>query len=142
MLVLPEDSTDAEILDAVRVFVELLAKEKYAEAYEKFLPTSDRELTPEIVKALIEGYGFAEPVENNDEPPLRVTSLNQMTESEPKDRQQVEWFDYHTERNAHVLGMAHYDLPLNGQWSDLTAIFDIIKVEGGIALSLYDIHVL
>ena len=142
MLVLLEDSTNAEILDAVRVFVELLAEEKYADAYEQFLPAPDRELTPEVIKALIEGYGYAEPVEGSDEPPLRVTSLSQMTEPEPKDRQQVEWFDFHTERNAHVLGTAHYDLPLNGEWSDLTAIFDIIKVEGGVALSLYDIHVL
>lgn len=142
MLVLSEDLIDAEILDAVRVFAELLAEEKYADAYENFLPASDRELTPEVIKALIEGCGYAEPIEDNDEPPLRVTSLRQMTEPEPKDRQQVEWFDYHIERDAHVLGMAHYDLPLNGKWSDLTAIFDIIKVEGGIALSLYDIHVL
>lgn len=142
MLVLSEDSTDAEILDAVRAFVELLAEEKYSDAYEQFLPASDRELTPEVIKALIEGYGYAEPVEDNDEPPLRVTSLSQMKESEPKDRQQIEWFGFHTARDPRILGAAYYDLPINGEWSDLTAIFDIIKVEGGIALSLDDIHVL
>ena len=142
MLVLPENSTDTEILDAVRAFVELLAEENYVAAYEHFLPEPDRELTPKVIKALIEGYGYAEPVEGNDEPPLQVTSLSQMTEPEPKDRQQVEWFGFHAARDPRILGMAHYDLPLNGEWSDLTAIFDITKVEGGIALSLDDIHVL
>jgi hypothetical protein len=139
MLVLSKDSTDDEILNAIRHFVELLAEEKYSEVYEKFLPAPDRQLTPEVIKALIEGYGFAEPVEENDEPPLHVTSLCQMTEPEPKGRQQVDWFSAKDER---ILGGAYYDLPLNGEWSDLTAIFDIIKVPDGIALSLDDIHVL
>ena len=142
MLVLSADSTDAEILDAVRAFVELLAERKYVEAYEMFLPAPDRELTPEIIKALVEGYGFAEPLKKQDEPLFRVTSVISMTQLEPKARQQIEWFEYHAERDANVLGMAHYDLPLNNEWSDLTAIFEIIKVEGGLALSLSDIHVL
>ena len=91
---------------------------------------------------LIEGYGYAEPVEDNDKPPLRVTSLSQMKEPKPKDRRQIEWFGFHTARNPPILGAAYYDLPLNGEQNDLTAIFDIIKVEGGIALSLEEIHVL
>lgn len=139
MLVLSKDSTDDEIIDAVRAFVELLAEEKYSEAYEKFLPAPDQQLTLEVIKSLIEGYGFAEPVEENDEPPLRVTSLREMTEPEPTGRQQIDWFSAKDDR---ILGAVHYDLPINGEWSDLTAIFDIIKAQDGIALSLYDIHVL
>jgi hypothetical protein len=35
-----------------------------------------------------------------------------------------------------------YDLPLNGEWSDLTAIFHLMRVESGWAYSLWDLHVL
>lgn len=82
MLVLARDSTDAQILDAVRMFVELLAAEKYVEASELVFPSPFREWTPELIKALIEGYGYEEPVEGNDEPPLRVSSLKQMIQPE------------------------------------------------------------
>jgi hypothetical protein len=39
-------------------------------------------------------------------------------------------------------GSVELDLPLNGEWSDLTALFEFGPVDGGIALSLYDLHVL
>ena len=35
-----------------------------------------------------------------------------------------------------------HDLPLNGQWSDLTAQFEFIKRPNGFAVILHDIHVL
>lgn len=35
-----------------------------------------------------------------------------------------------------------YDLPLNGEWSDLTAIFSFKSKDGGFAFYLDDIHVL
>lgn len=105
-------------------------------------PSAFREWTPELVKALIEGYGYEEPVEGNDEPPLRVTSLKQMTEPELEQRHQVGWLDVESKETLRILGDVHYDLPIENEWSDLTAIFDIVEVEGGLALSLYDIHVL
>lgn len=38
--------------------------------------------------------------------------------------------------------MIEFDLPLDGEWSDLTAIFDLIDVGGGWAFALQDLHVL
>lgn len=35
-----------------------------------------------------------------------------------------------------------YDLPLNGEWSDLTAQFEFHKRSGGYAVVLHDLHVL
>lgn len=35
-----------------------------------------------------------------------------------------------------------YDIPLNGEWSDLTAQFEFRKRENGYAFVLHDIHVL
>jgi hypothetical protein len=40
------------------------------------------------------------------------------------------------------LGHAHYDLPLNGAWSDVTATFDILDTPDGLALALNDVHVM
>jgi hypothetical protein len=39
-------------------------------------------------------------------------------------------------------GTVELDLPLNGEWSDLTAHLEFQPVETGIGLSLYDLHVL
>lgn len=135
MVILSKDSLEIDVINFVRKFVNLLAEEKYVEAFEMTYNNLEREMSPDLIKALIEGYGFAEPVENNTEPPLRVTHLSKMNVPEPK--HQIDW--YKSERE---IGAVHYDLPLNGEWSDLTAIFDIYNVENGIALSLYDIHVL
>jgi hypothetical protein len=37
---------------------------------------------------------------------------------------------------------AHYDLPLKGAWSDVTAKFDILDTPEGLVLALDDSHVL
>ena len=35
-----------------------------------------------------------------------------------------------------------YDIPINGEWSDLTAQFEFYKKENGYSFLLHDIHVL
>jgi hypothetical protein len=35
-----------------------------------------------------------------------------------------------------------HDVPLNGEWSDLTAQFEFVKRPGGYAVVLHDLHVL
>lgn len=41
------------------------------------------------------------------------------------------------------LGDVHYDLPLNGSWSDLTAVFTLsLTDDGALTLVLDEIHVL
>ncbi len=35
-----------------------------------------------------------------------------------------------------------YDVPLNGEWSDLTALFQFRQRQGGLAAVLHDLHVL
>ena len=41
-----------------------------------------------------------------------------------------------------VVGSIRFDLPLDGEWSDLTATFDIVEEEGGLVLRLDDVHVM
>lgn len=37
--------------------------------------------------------------------------------------------------------MIDFDLPLNGEWSDLTAQFEVVAVSNGWTLLLRDLHV-
>jgi hypothetical protein len=41
-----------------------------------------------------------------------------------------------------LLGHARYDLPLDGAWSDVTAMFEILDLPEGAVLGLDDVHVL
>ena len=41
-----------------------------------------------------------------------------------------------------IVGSVEFDLPIDGEWSDLTAIFTLSEVEGSLVLSLEDLHVL
>ena len=50
---------------------------------------------------------------------------------------------YFCEKNRHnFVGHVDFDLPLNGEWSDVTATFNIREVEDAWVLCLEDIHVL
>ena len=40
-----------------------------------------------------------------------------------------------------AIGQVWFDLPLDGEWSDLTATFEIQRAVGGVQLVLNDIHV-
>jgi hypothetical protein len=40
------------------------------------------------------------------------------------------------------LPLIDFDVPLDGEWSDLTAQLEVIAVPDGWALFLYDLHVL
>ena len=136
MIVLPKDATDEDIINVVRDFVNLLAKERYVEAFEMMYRNSKDEMSPELIKRLIEGYGFDESVKDV----FRVASLEKMKNQEPEF--QIDWLESVKGEKPRDIGTIHYDLPINGEWSDLTAIFDVYELENGIALSLYDIHVL
>jgi len=136
MIVLPKDATDEDIINVVRDFVNLLAKERYVEAFEMMYRNSKDEMSPELIKRLIEGYGFDESVKDV----FRVTSLEEMKNQEPEF--QIDWLESVKGEKPREIGIIHYDLPINGEWSDLTAIFDVYELENGIALSLYDIHIL
>ncbi|MDQ3683981.1 MAG: hypothetical protein M3430_00060 [Acidobacteriota bacterium] len=143
MLVLPRNSTDADIFKAVRAFVELLAQDRYVEAYEMAHHEPEREWTPALMKSVVLGYGLVDEVfkfEDGTNP--QVTSPKDVQEPELEQRHEVTWLDKSPINFPSFVGYVHYDLPLNGEWSDLTLMFDILEAEGGLVLSLDNIHVL
>lgn len=57
MKTLPLDATDDAILAAVREWVNLLAAERYQEAYDYLHPGSAPDWSPQLIQTLIHNYG-------------------------------------------------------------------------------------
>lgn len=96
--------------------------------------------TAELLATVIRNYGFIEPLASGRT--FAVTPIESALGEGP--RFDVTWFDAGGERrpdDARV-GFAHYDLPLNDEWSDVTASFDIVDSADGLVLSLDDVHVM
>jgi len=131
MIHLPKEATDADILAAVRYWVDLLAADRYEEAHAMMLP--DGRWTPDLMRTVVRHYGFIEP--RRDGRTFTVSPISQAAGGRTKPCQDIERF-------ADGGGIIHFDLPLNGEWSDVTAIIEIKELREGLALRLADIHVL
>ena len=145
MKTLSIQASDNAIKNLIVEWAELLAKEKYTEAFNMF-PHSAKEnqWSPEELKKCILNYGSPEQLE--DSPPCKVTSLRSRNDfdkifngSIDVDRENM--FDLDPER---YLGMVHFDdIPLDGDLSDLTARFHIMKINNDkLTLEFLDIHVM
>ena len=123
MKTLPGDATDDQIIEFVTQWVELLADERYAEALALVAPAPDPayRLTPEQLETLIRNYGSFEPMADGST--FRVTSP-----SEAQGKQYVDGVHRFDEPRVAdgAIGHLDYDLPLNGEWSDLTAQFSLV----------------
>jgi hypothetical protein len=130
---LPLTATDEDLLAAVNEWVGLLAEGRYADAYQWLHhPEPPRWPSPEVMATVIRNYGFIEP--RPDGRTFTVTPIGTAT----GDRYDAEVTRY----DSGTRGDVHFDLPLNGWWSDVTAILDFSVHEGTFVFELDDIHVL
>lgn len=140
---LPINATPQIILEAVEQWIALLVKEDYQAAYEFTEQDEKNEWTHELIKAVICGYGLPEPHPNGKI--YKITAINKAKLVDRNKRyQDVNYFEQpldYTEKKAQIIGNVIYDLPLNGEWSDLSATFYILKKEEYITLELDEIHV-
>lgn len=139
MIRLNPDAVDEEILAAVEAWTELLAAGRFDDAFAQTLHRQDVGWTPELMRTVIANYGSVVPYE--DGRTFHVTSPAHL----PRDHGfffGVERYDDDPNRPQEYVGAAMYTLPLNGEWSDLTALFDLVLVDGLLHLSLDDLHVL
>jgi hypothetical protein len=137
---LSRNASDEDILDGVREWVALLAEERYAEAHAFIAYGADlaQHWTPTLLMTVIRNCGSVEA--RSDGRTFRVTPLADATGG-PTPCHDVHRFDA-DDRDEHYLGIVWFDLPLNGEWSDLTATFDLAIDGGEIVLELDDIHVM
>jgi hypothetical protein len=135
VIVVPRDSTHDEILDIVRGWVDELAHQNYVGVF----------------KALGYALGFGESgdacirrqIENYRSPQLYpgitkfiVTDWRTAKGGNPIPMQCVTFYEPNDQR---LVGAVAFDLPLNGQWSDLCADFVFFETSEGYILSLEEI---
>jgi hypothetical protein len=139
VFVFPTRPSDIEVLALAERWVQELSVGG-AEAAMALLDTSDTpEWTPQHVSSIVAGYGAPVQLGRSTS---RVTSPRSAAVAGLQPRHSVHWFPPHPGRDARLEASVSYDLPINGSWSDLTALFWVKRVPAGYALELEDIHVL
>ena len=143
MIKLSADATDAEILAACREWAELVASGQLDDALEMLhVPErydASQHWTAESLAEYVGNYGSWDAWPDGRTWKLTSIATARVPADRPnfKPRADVIRLDI-----DHRSGSAELDLPLNGEWSDLTAQFEFEPVGGGTGLSLYDLHVL
>jgi hypothetical protein len=84
-----------------------------------------------LLRTVVTNYGSVEPT--RDGTTYRVTPLG-TARGGPVPRHRVD-------RDGDRIRV-WFDLPLNGEWSDLTATFDVVRRDQGLSLVLDDVHVM
>jgi hypothetical protein len=91
--------------------------------------------SPTLIRQVIEGYGFPE---KHPAGPFRVTPL---ADAKAGSRPRHEIKRYENAAPNGPIAEAWFDLPLNGEWSDLTATLAVYAVGRDLVLCLNEIHV-
>lgn len=128
-------ANDEEILGAVEAWIDDLARGDYASAFARTRHDPYYQWTPRLIESVINGYGLPEPHRSGVR--FVVTSRAQ---ADSKGRPYYRVVDRDIARGAAVAEV-WYDLPLNGEWSDLTATFRLQRDGVHLNLVLQEIHV-
>jgi hypothetical protein len=132
--VLPADATDETVLAAVAKWINLLAADD-AEAAVAFLHhgqfANPMATSPDALRSWLARYEPGPPLRPG---PPRVTPVE--TAGGPFEPRQEVWRD-----EAGNVVSVDYSIPVNGEWSELVAFFDLVRVPEGAALLLRDIYV-
>jgi hypothetical protein len=130
---LTQNPSDEEILQFVEAWIDDLARGDYATAFRRTEHDPYYEWTPDLMLSVVQGYGLPEPHQSGTV--FAVTPRASALGGPPQrivDRDAVP---------PHSLAEVWYDLPLNGEWSDLTATFRVEPRGDGSAVVLQEIHV-
>jgi hypothetical protein len=143
MKVLQLDADDDEILAVCREWVDLVAAGRFRDAIDMlYIPASydpSQHWTPESLQTYIGNYGSWDPLADGSV--VRVTPIEtaRIPADAPGRQPHANVVRPSSDPRA---GSVDLDVPLDGEWSDLTAQFEFAPVDGGIGISLYDLHVL
>ena len=131
------EKSESAIKNLVFLWCDSLSKQEFDVAYG--LTTHEPDFTIETLKALVKNYGF---VEDRPDEKMFVITDRKFAKGKPREIE-ISWWKPKKVDQETYLGIVHFDLPLNGEWSDLTAIFNVLQQgEESCYLKLTDIHVL
>jgi hypothetical protein len=158
MKALPSDATDEDILSAIREWVEMLAANRYRDAYSwLYHPVGDH-WSPERIETVVNNYGVLPPADDDraamrrrlrlpvrpateqPEPLFRVTSPGRAQTRAVEPTFEVYRFPERTYGDGPIANV-DFDLPLNDEWSDVTAQFLVLRSGKRLVFQLRDIHV-
>jgi hypothetical protein len=132
-----------DIEEAIHTWLDLLAEERYTEAYTFTLHDSYNQWTPKLLESVINGYGLPYD-ESEGKRKCKVTSWSSAANDGSKYYKNIEFYDVprlHSNPMFKEIGEIRYDLPVDGEWSDLTVTFKILQAEDCVTLELDEIHV-
>lgn len=134
-LTFPRTACDESFLTSVQKWVELLGEERFLDAFKLTAHDSYYSWTPDLIRSVIAGYGL--PHEPGDHE-YRVSKISETKNG--VSRWEVE--RWHDAEPSNRIGLVSINLPLDGEWSDLTATFEILQDNNYLILVLNEIHVL
>ena len=133
---LPRTTTEEELLDAVRRWVEVLASEDYESVFES-LGYAMRYERPgaNAIRDDIARYRSTRYFPGVEQ--FKVSNWRTAKAGNPSPIARVTWYRPNA---TGLVAAVDFDLPLNGKWSDLTANFVLFNADGDCySLSLEDI---
>lgn len=138
MIYVPRDATNEEVLDIVRTWIDILASAGYEAAFTAIaFDTKNEAWTPHFLKISVEGYRSPEYYPDVEQ--FHVTDWRTVQGGNSEAEQNITWYK---PNDSLLAGKVMFDLPVNGQWSDLMAEFDIWdndNAEEGLDMSLDEI---
>jgi hypothetical protein len=137
-------ATQIDLENAINAWLDLLSEEKYLDAYTFTLHDPYYQWTPKLLEEVINGYGL--PYENDGSAKCKVTKWTLAVKDNTRNYyKEFNFFDkpIPNHRTDFVeIGDIYYDLPIDGEWSDLTATFKILQSKTFTTLELNEIHVM
>jgi hypothetical protein len=138
--VVPRNASDESVLNIVKDWVDVLAKRDYQAVFESLghSISSFAEPSAESIRKTIEHYRSPEYYPGVSS--FAVSDWRTARGGNAQPKREVVWYKSNSVR---MRGAVAFDLPLNGQWSDLTAdfvMFENDEPNSGYTLRLEEIH--
>ncbi|MBW3625916.1 MAG: hypothetical protein KY468_21190 [Armatimonadetes bacterium] len=122
MILVPWNATEEEILERVRDWVEGIACGEVEEAFRLLTEGVEDRWQPRHLQYILSSYrSDLYPGETE----FRITSWKTARTEGREPARNVTWY----EPNPSFLAVIEYDVPLNGRWSDLQAVFILYERE-------------
>jgi hypothetical protein len=124
MICIPNNASTEDVLQVVQAWVDLWAELGPEAAFTAIAADGQNTWTPEWLEQAVANYRPSEMYPDTQE--FAVTPCESAKAINHDPTRKVEWYKPNKSRLA---GYVNFDLPLNGQWSDLLAEFEVW--EGG-----------